>query len=146
MTKDENVMTAVEFNKLVDLLASGKYKDNIFAIGLAKTHPIMFMQVADEIELPPAPMLPKLDVRTIIHSLKLNDRIHAIRAIREGTGFGLLEAKQVSDFMSDYMHRMGYADQDRTYGTYEIDFVLDDMQRHVVEKLTVQADKLFCRG
>lgn len=90
------------YQLVIDILSAG-YDAGKIATALAKKHPQLFIDLYKETCAPPEKW--KQD---IIGMNFRGEKVPAIKALREKTGLGLKEAKDIVDMLTVKMHEMGY--------------------------------------
>ena len=88
--------------RILDIVASG-YDAQKIAHALAKKHPTLFLELYQQVA---APVLTWH--KDVVQSLYAGNVVSAIKLMREKTGLGLKEAKDVCDNLRVQMAAMGY--------------------------------------
>lgn len=95
--------TAVPIHeRIIDVFAAG-YDAQKICLMLAKRHPDIFLSMHRETAAPVEAWH-----REVIQQNYAGNKVHAIKVLRERTGLGLKEAKDVVDNLTTAMSKLGY--------------------------------------
>lgn len=103
-------MTTANFKTAIDILMSNKFDARTIAIELAKQHPSIFVKLATGQPTQTRGELPEIMEGWYFDAARMilrGERVAAIKAIRENTGYGLKEAKDISDASAAEMFDRG---------------------------------------
>ena len=89
-----------DYIKVIELLMNGSVNLRDVAVTLAKVDPALFLRLADHKEEP-------VWHDTVMQLMLNNERVNAIKVVREKTGFGLKEAKDVCDAVAGWLYNNG---------------------------------------
>lgn len=104
-------MTTKNYKTAIDILTTNAFDAKKIAIELAKSHPAIFVQLVGLTSVQPVAPVPTLVDEwhlDVIRKLYRCEKVAAIKQIREHTGCGLKEAKDIADYASNYMNAVGY--------------------------------------
>jgi Ribosomal protein L7/L12 C-terminal domain len=93
---------ASPYQHVIDILAGG-YDAVKIATALAKSHPQLFVDLYKSTCAPPEKWK-----QEIVSMNYRGEKVPAIKSLREKTGLGLKEAKDIVDNLTVKMHEMGY--------------------------------------
>jgi hypothetical protein len=108
------------YNRLIDIALAGNIPHERISNALMKAYPDIFLELYERKE-------PQAWFLDIAKFYKNDEKISAIKRIREMTGFGLLEAKQTYEQMAFYRGHIGYI---KIYG---LDRSIDDLAKALAQ-------------
>jgi ribosomal protein L7/L12 len=121
------------FQRVIDI-TSKPFDAQKVAVALAKEHPEIFLKL---VEATTVVVDWHRDVVTLAYQ---SAAVSAIKLIRERTGFGLKEAKDVYDMLRSFMSQAGYMIGTRDATVYTV--ALSSQQKAVYDQLCVSARNL----